>query len=50
MARLSPAGGIVFLFQHPLVYLYNTLIIFTVLSISMLFRHRIFALTILSLV
>ena len=49
MARLSPVGGISFLFEHPLVFLYNTLIIFAVLSISMLFRHRAFALTILSL-
>lgn len=48
MARLSPVGGVVFFAQHPLVFLYNTLLVFTVLSLSMLFRRRIFALIMLS--
>lgn len=49
-ARQTPQGGIVFLFTHPLVFLYNTLLIFAVLSISMLFRRRVFALILLSFV
>lgn len=48
MARQSIVGGLAFLAQHPLVYLYNTLVVFTVLSLSMLFRRRIFALVMLS--
>ncbi len=47
LARQSATGGVVFMFQHPLVFLYNALIIFTCLSVSMLFRRRIFALIII---
>ena len=50
LARQSWTGGIVFMFTEPLVFLYNALIIFTCLSVSMLFRRRIFALIIIGAV
>ena len=37
-----PYGGILFLVQHPLVFLYNAVIIFMCFSIGLLFRHRVF--------
>lgn len=44
LARLSSsvAGGFIFMFQHPLVFLYNCLIIFATLCLSFLFRNRHF--------
>lgn len=46
----SVFGGIVFLFHSPLVFLLNTMIIFATLSIAWLFRRRIFAYCLISLV
>ena len=41
MARQWVGGGIQFLFESPLVYLYNTLIIFATLSVGILIRRKI---------
>ena len=49
LARQSAVGGIIFLAQHPLVFLYNALLIFAVLSVSMLFKRRTFALILFSI-
>ena len=49
LARQNVFGGILFLVQSPLVFLYNSLIIFATLSIASLFRRRMFFLTIVSI-
>lgn len=43
-------GGFAFLFESPLVFFYNTLIIFATLVVAILFRRRVFVVTIVSLV
>ncbi|MEE0742005.1 MAG: LTA synthase family protein [Emergencia sp.] len=43
-------GGVTFLFESPLVFFYNTLIIFATLVVAILFRRRIFVVTVVSLV
>lgn len=43
-------GGFVFLFESPVVFLYNTLIIFAMLAIATVFRRRIFFIVIVTLV
>ena len=50
-ARLttSPFEGFRWAFTHPVVFLYNTLIIFTTMTIALLFRRRRFAWFIVSL-
>ena len=35
-------GGLQFLLSHPVIFLYNTLIIFATLSLTLLFRRRLF--------
>ena len=45
----GPAGGISFLFHSPIVFLYNTLIIFATLVIASLFKRRVFVFTIISI-
>ncbi len=50
MGHKSFFGGIVFLFTSPLVFLLNTLIIFTTLSVAWLFKRRIFVYSIISVV
>lgn len=42
LARQSGFKGMLFMVQHPLVFFYNIFIIFTCLSVSVLFRHRTF--------
>ena len=42
-------GGIQFIFDNPLVFLYNTLIIFATLVIASLFKRRLFVFTIVSI-
>lgn len=37
---ISPIGGILFLVQHPIIFFYNWLIIFTTLTLCLLFRKR----------
>ncbi len=43
-------GGFLFLFDSPLVFFYNTLIIFATLVIATLFRRRVFFVTVVSIV
>ncbi len=45
---VSWAGGFQFLVNSPLVFLYNTLIIFATLTFAALFRRRVFAITIIT--
>ena len=45
----SILGGIQFIFDNPLVFLYNTLIIFATLVIASLFKRRLFVFTIVSI-
>lgn len=50
LGHKSVFGGITFLFQSPLIFLLNTMIIFATLSIAWLFRRRIFFYSIISLI
>lgn len=50
LARQTLTGGIKFLFGSPAVFLYNSLIIFATLAISILFRRRVFYLVIVSMI
>lgn len=50
LARQTIYGGAVFMVEHPLVFLFNALIIFVCLSIGLLFRHRIFCTVVVSVV
>ncbi len=45
----SVFGGIKFLFSDPIVFLYNTLLIFTTLVIGSVFKRRLFVFTVVSL-
>ena len=45
---VSWAGGFLFLVNSPIVFFYNTLIIFATLSFAALFRRRTFVITIIS--
>lgn len=47
---VSILDGFTFFFEHPLVFLYNTLIIFATLSIGLLFKRRFFTLVMVSTV
>lgn len=49
MARHNPVQSVFFMIQSPLVFLVNVLIILAVLSLSMLFRKRIFVMSILTI-
>ena len=46
----NPLGGILFLFQHPIIFFYNTLIIFATMTIALLFKRRRFAWFIISMI
>ena len=50
LARQNPAGGLMFLVESPIVFLYNSLLIFASLSIAGLFRRRVFFLTFISMI
>lgn len=50
LARQNIFGGILFIFESPIVFFYNALIIFATLSITGLFRRRIFAQSIISMI
>lgn len=50
LARHSLVETLGFLFGHPVVYLCNVLLIFAVISLAMLFKKRVFATCMLSLV
>lgn len=45
----SLLGGIQFVFQNPLVFLYNTMIIFATLVVASLFKRRVFFFVIVSI-
>ncbi|MDD6339226.1 MAG: sulfatase-like hydrolase/transferase [Butyrivibrio sp.] len=47
--RLSFGKALAHMFVHPVVFLYNTLMVYATLSIASLFRKRVFAVTIVSL-
>lgn len=51
-ARLTnnPVDGIIFMFSHPLIFGFNTLIIFATMTIALLFKRRRFAWIIISLI
>ena len=51
-ARLTtgPIEGVRWAFSHPVVFLYNTLIIFATLTLALLFRRRRFVLLMISIV
>ncbi|MEA4922364.1 MAG: sulfatase-like hydrolase/transferase [Eubacteriaceae bacterium] len=48
LARQTIYGGVVFMVTHPLVFLYNAVIVFVCMSIGLLFRHRMFVTIIVS--
>ena len=50
LGRHSPIQAVVFMVQHPLVYLANMALVFALLSLSMLVKRRIFVTTLLSIV
>lgn len=43
LGRLSPVQALMFMFQHPMVFFCNTMLIMATISLSLLFRRRIFA-------
>ncbi len=42
LARQNVFGGLIYLFESPLVFLYNMIIIFSALSVSLFFKRRAF--------
>lgn len=50
LGRHSLVLAVAFLFQHPAVYLCNMALVLALLSISLLFRRRVFVTTLLSIV
>ncbi|MBQ3520436.1 MAG: sulfatase-like hydrolase/transferase [Firmicutes bacterium] len=50
LGRHSPVQAVVFMVQNPLVYLANMALVFSLLSLSMLFKRRVFVITLLSIV
>ncbi len=49
LSRRNLLGGFFFIFQHPLMFLYNALIIYTTLSLCLVFKKRVFFLSLLSI-
>lgn len=50
LSRHSPIDSTMFMMQHPLVSICNIMLILAVLSLSLLFRKRVFAMCMLSLI
>ena len=50
LGRHNPIQAVIFMVQNPLVYLANMALVFSLLSLSMLFKRRVFVTTLLSLV
>lgn len=50
LSRHSPLESVLFMAQHPLVSICNVMLILAVLSLSLLFRKRIFAMCMFSLI
>ena len=42
LGRRNPLEGIIYLFQNPLMFIYNVLIIMLTLSVALLFKRRVF--------
>ena len=49
LGRLSPVLALQFFVEHPLITFCNVMLIMAVLSLSLLFRRRVFAASMLSL-
>ncbi|MBQ0004700.1 MAG: sulfatase-like hydrolase/transferase [Clostridiales bacterium] len=47
---IGPLEGILFLFHHPVIFFYNVMILFSTMTIALLFRKRRFAWIIISLI
>lgn len=43
-------GGFEFLFESPIVFFYNTMVIFTTLIIASIFKRRVFFITVITLI
>lgn len=50
LGRRNPIDAILYLFQSPLIFCYNVLIIMMTLSVALLFRRRVFVTTLISAV
>nr|WP_297937675.1 alkaline phosphatase family protein [uncultured Lachnoclostridium sp.] len=50
MNRRSLLGSFRFMFRSPIVFMYNTIIVFLTLSLGLLMKRRIFATTVISLI
>ncbi|MCR5201854.1 MAG: sulfatase-like hydrolase/transferase [Lachnospiraceae bacterium] len=50
LSRKSLVGGINFVFNHPIIFIFNINIILFTLSICLLFRRRVFVFSIISLI
>lgn len=50
LGRHSPIQAVIFMVQNPLVYLANMALVFSLLSLSMLVKRRVFVTTLLSIV
>lgn len=50
LGRHSPVQAVIFMVQNPLVYLANMALVFSLLTLSMLFKRRVFVTTLLSIV
>ncbi|MCR5135323.1 MAG: sulfatase-like hydrolase/transferase [Clostridiales bacterium] len=48
LARQTVYGGVLFLLQHPLVFLINVLIVFATITLAMFFRRKLFMFIVLS--
>ncbi|MBQ7501034.1 MAG: sulfatase-like hydrolase/transferase [Clostridia bacterium] len=50
LSRRNVFGGVIFLYQHPFIFLYNSLIILFTLLVSLIFVRKMFVMTIISLI
>lgn len=50
LSRRSPILGLTYLFTHPLVFIYNWILVMATMSLALLFRRRGFAFTVISFV
>ncbi len=50
LGRRNPIDGIVYLFQNPVMFFYNVLIIMMTLSVALLFKRRVFVSFLISVV
>ena len=50
LARQNFLAGFIFFFESPMIFLYNCLLIFATLSVTLLFKRRVFFLFIISMI